>query len=169
MLSRRLVARAFHTSAAALKEAAAPSAPAGGKYAELTLNFALPHRAIVSKKEVKRVTVPGREGTMGVERSAPPIVSELRPGLVRVDFQDNTTEEVFIPGGFAFKHANNSMDISAPEAVKLEHVDVDALRAAASEATKKLAGAAAGSRDATEAKVALEVYAALSKALKVAL
>ncbi len=82
---------------------------------------------------------------------------------------DNSIEEVFVPGGFAFKHANNTMDVSAPEAVKLEHVDADALRAANAEAVKKLAGAAAGSREATEAKIALEVYGALGKAMKVQL
>jgi F0F1-type ATP synthase epsilon subunit len=164
----RAAARGYHASARLCKEAA-PAAAATGKLAELTLNFAVPHRAIVNKKEVKRVTFPGREGAMGVERNAPPVVSELRPGVVRVDHADNSVEELFIPGGFAFKHPNNSMDISAPEAVKLEHVDVDALRAANAEAGKKLAAAAAGSKEGAEAKIALEVYAALAKALKVTL
>jgi hypothetical protein len=77
--------------------------------------------------------------------------------------------QVFIPGGFAFKHANNTMDISAPEAVKLEDIDVDALRAANSEAAKRLAAAGAGTRDAAEARAALEVYSALGKTLKVTL
>ena len=37
---------------------------------ELTLNFAIPHRSIVNKKEVKRVTVPGRDGALGIEKVA---------------------------------------------------------------------------------------------------
>ena len=115
------------------------------------------------------MTIPGREGVMGVERNAPPVVAELKPGVVRVDFLDNTTEEVFIPGGFAFKHANNTMDISAPEGVKLEHIDVEALRVRNTEAALKLAAAVAGSKEAAEAKIVLEVYAALSKAVKVSL
>jgi F0F1-type ATP synthase epsilon subunit len=115
------------------------------------------------------VTIPGRDGVMGVERNAPPLVAELKPGVVRVDFLDNTTEEVFVPGGFAFKHANNTMDISAPEGVKLEHIDVEALRARNAEAVAKLAAAAAGSKDAAEAKIQLELYNALSKSVKVAL
>jgi len=74
-----------------------------------------------------------------------------------------------VPGGFAFKHANNMMDVSAPEAIKLEHVDADALRARNAEATQKLAGAVAGSKEAAEAKIVLELYGALGKAAKVTL
>ena len=160
--------RGLHASALARKDVGAEKAVVG-KLEQLTLNFAIPHRAIVNKKEVKSVTIPGREGVMGVERNAPPVVAELKPGVVRVDFLDNTTEEVFIPGGFAFKHANNTMDISAPEGVKLEHIDVEALRVRNTEAALKLAAAVAGSKEAAEAKIVLEVYAALSKAVKVSL
>ena len=167
-LVARPLARALHASAAARKAEAAAGAVTG-KLEQLTLNFAIPHRAIVNRKEVKSVTIPGRDGAMGLERSSPPIVAELKPGVVRVDFLDNSTEEVFIPGGFAFKHANNMIYVSAPEAVKLEHVDVEALRARNAEAAQKLAGAAAGSKEAAEAKIVLEVYNALSKAVKATL
>jgi len=44
-----------------------------------------------------------------------------------------------------------------------------ALRARNAEAAQKLAGAAAGSKEAAEAKIVLEVYNALSKAVKVTL
>ena len=126
---------------------------------ELTLNFAIPHRAIVNKKEVKRVTVPGREGALGIERNSPPLLTELKPGVVRVDFNDSTaSEEYFVPGGFAFKHANNVMDVSAPEGVKLDSVDPDALRAANAEATKALAAATPNSKAQAEAKIQLELF-----------
>ena len=72
-----------------------------------------------------------------------------------------------MPGGFAFKHANNVMDVSAPEGVKLEHVDVDALRAAAAEATKDFAAAAPGSKAAAEARLALDLFKVLGQAVKV--
>ena len=159
--------RTFHSSSALRKKVEETAVV--GKLEQLTLNFAIPHRAIVNKKEVKSVTIPGRDGVMGVERNAPPIVAELKPGVVRVDFLDNTTEEIFIPGGFAFKHANNLMDISAPEGVKLEHIDADALRARNTEAQQKLASATPGSKDAAEAKITLELYQALSKAAKISI
>lgn len=159
--------RALHASAP--RSAAAPAAAASTKLPELVLNFALPHRALVAKKDVKRVTLPGRDGALGIEKNSPPLLSELQPGVVRVDFNDNTSEEYFIPGGFAFKHANNAMDVTAPEGVKLEHVDADALRAANAAAVKDLAAAPAGSRPAAEAKVQLELFGILAKSLKVQL
>lgn len=163
----RIAARRFHSSVrVGAKEAAAP---AQTKYAELTVNFAVPDRSLVAKKEVKRITVPGRDGALGLEKNSPPILTELRPGVVRVDFMDNSAEEYFVPGGFAFKHPNNVIDVSAPDGVKLEHIDVEALRAANREVSAKAASAAAGSKEAAEVKVQLEVYRILSQALKVQL
>ena len=68
------------------------------KRAELTLNFAIPHRSIVNKKEVKRVTLPGRDGALGLEKNSPPLLTELKPGVIRVDYLDNTAVEFFVPG-----------------------------------------------------------------------
>ena len=133
--------------------------PPSDKRVELTLNFAIPHRSLVNKKEVKRVTVPGRDGSLGIEKNSPPLLTELKPGVVRVDYNDSTaSEEYFVPGGFAFKHANNVMDVSAPEGVKLDSVDADALRAANAEATKALAAATMGSKAHAEAKIQLELF-----------
>jgi F0F1-type ATP synthase epsilon subunit len=163
----RIIARRLHSSA--LRAAEAAPAAASGKLAELTLNFAVPDRALVNKKEVKRVTVPGRDGALGLERNSPALLTEMRPGVIRVDFMDNSSEEFFVPGGFAFKHANNQMDISAPEGVKLEHIDLDALRAANADAIKKREAATAGSKEQAEAKITLDLYRILAQTLKVQL
>lgn len=87
--------------------------------------------------------------------------------MVRIDYTDATSEEFFIPGGFAFQHANNTLDVSTVEGVKLEQVDVDALRAANGEALKRRDAAAAGSKEQAEAKLALETFRTLALALKV--
>ena len=105
------------------------------------------------------MTVPGRDGALGIQKNSPPLLTELKPGVVRVDFNDNSaSQEFFVPGGFAFKHANNVVDVSAPEGVKLDSVDQDALRAANAEATKALAAATLGSKAHAEAKIQLELY-----------
>jgi len=158
--------RAFHVASVAT--AAAEKAAAAADTSELVLNLAVPHRSLVAKMAVKRVTLPGRDGVFGVEKNSPPLLSELRPGVIRVDFNDGASEEYFVPGGFSFKHANNVMDVSCPEGVKLDQVDVDALRAANTEAGKKR-DAAAGSKEAAEAKVVLELYRSLSQSLKITL
>jgi len=167
-LFSRATVRSFHVARPALAEAAKPAAAGAGVVAaELTVTLALPHRSLVAKKEVKRITLPGREGVFGVEKNSPPSVSELAPGLVRVDFLDNTSEEYFISGGFSFKHPNNFMDVSTTEGVKLDQIDVDALRAANAEAIKKRDAAAAGSREQAEAKVQAEVFRKLGQSLKI--
>ena len=97
------------------------------------------------------------------------MLSELRPGVVRVDHLDNTIEEYFIPGGFAFKHASNVLDVSSPDSAQLDQIDADALRTANAEATKKRDAAAAGTKEYVEAALALEVFKSLGQALKVAL
>ena len=160
---------------ASLQKDCAAALPAMFKYADILafeaglLTLALPNRSLVAKREVARVTLPGRDGVFGTEKNSPPVVAELAPGLVRVDYLDATSEEFFIPGGFAFKHANNSMDVSTVEGVKLDTVDVDALRAANADAVKRRDAAEAGSKPHAEAKLAIEVYRTLGLALKIAL
>jgi F-type H+-transporting ATPase subunit delta len=83
MFAARTLVRRFHASAA--RAAAPKEAATAAKLPELTLNFAAPTRAFVNKKEVKRVTVPSRDGALGLERNAPPLLAELRPGVVRVE------------------------------------------------------------------------------------
>ena len=136
---------------------------------ELTVNVAAPEGALVKGKAVKRVTLPGRAGVFGIEKNSPPMLSELRPGIIRVDHIDGSAEEFFVPGGFAFKHKRNHMDVSCPEAATLDQIDVDALRAANAAAIKSKDAAAAGSKEFAEAVLVLEVYKVLAQSLKVTL
>lgn len=166
MLAARSVVRAFSSSAIRAADAAAAT---GAAAPELILNFAVPSKPLVYKKAVKRVTLPGRDGAFGLEKNSPPLLSELKPGVVRVDYEDNTSEEHFIPGGFAFKHPNNVVDVSAPESLKLTEVDADALKSANAEAQKKKDAASPGTKEFVEAQLSLEVYRILSQAAKVQL
>lgn len=171
MLSRTF-ARGFRAAAAARVHAGRPlraEAAAASSPSELTVNVAAPEGALVKGKVVTRVTLPGRAGVFGIEKNSPPMLSELRPGIIRVDHVDGSSEEFFVPGGFAFKHKRNHMDVSIPEAAKLDQIDVDALRAANAAATKSKDAAAAGSKEFAEAVLALEVYKVLSQSLKVTL
>ena len=91
-LSRRLIAapvlaRTFAAEAAATAE----------KFDELRFNFAVPDRVLVDNKSVTRVTLPGRGGTMGIEKNMPPVVTELRPGVVLVEYEKGEKEEFFVP------------------------------------------------------------------------
>jgi F-type H+-transporting ATPase subunit delta len=161
----RSASRLFST--ARLVAAAEKAAPAAAASSELVVTFALPSKAVVSKKELKRVTVPAKEGVMGIEKSAPTGVYELGPGQVTLDHMDGSREDYFIPGGWVFKHQNNSVDLSSVEAVKLDSIDVEALRSANAEAVKRRDAANPGSKEQAEAKIAIELYRTLGQSLKV--
>lgn len=134
---------------------------------ELRLNVAVPHTTLVADAEVKLVTMPARDGVMGIEKNSPPIIAELKPGMLRVDYLDGKVEEFFVPGGVAFNHDNNKCDISVPEGVSVEDIDGDRLREDAAAWNAKKASAAAGSKEAVEAEAALEVLSAAGKAIGV--
>lgn len=59
------------------------------------------------------------------------------------------------------------LDVSTVEGVKLDQIDVDALRTANAAALKKRDAAAAGSKEHAEAKLALETFRTIALALKV--
>ena len=87
--SRRLAApmtRSFAADAAGVE-----------KFEDLRFSFAVPDRVLVDNKSVVRVTLPGRGGTLGVERNMPPAVAELRPGVVLVEYEKGDKEEFFVP------------------------------------------------------------------------
>jgi F0F1-type ATP synthase epsilon subunit len=115
-----VVRRMFSTSVRALAEAEAGSSEAA---TELRLNLSVPSRNLVSGAAVARVTLPGRAGTFGVEKSSPAMVSELRPGVVHVLGLDGSEQKFFIPGGFAFVHGDNRVDVSTSEGVRVEDID----------------------------------------------
>lgn len=115
----RVFRRAFSTTGRVLAEAEAAAAEA----TELRLNLAVPARALISGAEVARVTLPGRAGRFGVEKSSPSMLAELRPGVVNVIHLDGRSEDFFVPGGFAFVHGDNRIDVSTPEGVRVEDLD----------------------------------------------
>lgn len=59
-----------------------------------------------------------------------PTVAQLRPGVVTVHTeQDKDIEKYFVSSGFAFVHADSTAEIVAVEAVKLDELDTEAVRA----------------------------------------
>eukprot|EP00500_Bicosoecida_sp_ms1_P009805 CAMPEP_0203823840 /NCGR_PEP_ID=MMETSP0115-20131106/50227_1 /ASSEMBLY_ACC=CAM_ASM_000227 /TAXON_ID=33651 /ORGANISM="Bicosoecid sp, Strain ms1" /LENGTH=185 /DNA_ID=CAMNT_0050732873 /DNA_START=49 /DNA_END=606 /DNA_ORIENTATION=- len=162
VLARRSIAT---TRAALAEEAEEAHANVDG---DMLLTFAVPDKALVQKRAIFRVTVPGRAGTFGIQKRSPPMLAELRPGVVDVDFDGKgDSVQYFVPGGFAFTHADNTVDVSAPEAVLLEDIDADLVRSEAEKAKQAKDAAASGSPEEAKAAIASEVYKALGHALGV--
>ncbi len=59
-----------------------------------------PERLLVSEP-VDMVVVPGAEGDFGVLPRHAPLISTVRPGVIRVFEGNQVTSEIFIAGGFA--------------------------------------------------------------------
>jgi F-type H+-transporting ATPase subunit epsilon len=87
---------------------------------KLTFELVSPERLLLSE-EVEMVTVPGTEGEFGVLAHHAPVMTALRPGMIRiVGGTDN--RDVFVWGGFAEVN-EKGLTILAEEAQMIEDVD----------------------------------------------
>ena len=87
-------------------------------------------QALLSLAQVDLVLLPAVTGDFGVMPGHVPTVAQLRPGVVTVHHElDKAIEKFFVSSGFAFVHADSSTDVCAVEAVKLEDLDPEAVRA----------------------------------------
>ncbi len=80
--------------------------------------------------QVDLVLLPALTGDFGVMPGHVPTVAQLRPGVITVHkTMDKEIEKYFVSSGFAFVHADSSTDVCAVEAVKVEDLDPEAVRA----------------------------------------
>ncbi|MAS87877.1 MAG: ATP synthase F1 subunit epsilon [Micavibrio sp.] len=70
------------------------------------------------------VVVPGEEGDIGVLAEHSPLVTTIRPGVVRMykDDMANVTDQIFLAGGFA-DITPDRVTILAEEALALSQID----------------------------------------------
>ena len=59
-----------------------------------------PEKLLVSQA-VDMVVVPGAEGDFGVLPRHSPLISAIRPGVIKIYEQGQVTETIFVSGGFA--------------------------------------------------------------------
>jgi len=82
--------------------------------------------ALVFFGDAEQVDLPGAEGDMGVLAGHAPIVSALRPGIVKV-IADGRDEAFVVTGGFA-EFSGEELTILADTADRVEDFDVAALK-----------------------------------------
>lgn len=146
----------------------AEGAAAAGVPDKLTFNFYLPHAVLGSSQKVDLVLLPATTGDFGVMPGHVPTVAQLRPGVVTIHKElDKEVDKYFVSSGFAFVHPDSTADICAVEAVKLEDLDPEAVRAGLAEYSAKL-GSLQGKADDYEiaaAQIGVEVYSSMNAAL----
>ncbi len=80
-----------------------------------------PERLLISA-EVDMVVVPGSEGDFGVLPGHAPLISSVRPGVIRIHDQGEVSERIFIKGGFA-EVTPEGCTVLAEEAVLISELD----------------------------------------------
>ncbi|MGA0532489.1 F0F1 ATP synthase subunit epsilon [Hansschlegelia sp. KR7-227] len=96
---------------------------------------------LVFSEEVEHVVVPGAEGEFGVLAHHAPLLSTLRPGVLKVYKTDGgEPQKLFVRGGFADVNPKG-LTVLADEATPLEQFEVAKLDAAIKDAEDDVADA----------------------------
>lgn len=124
-----------------------------------------PERLLLSE-EVTMVVVPGSEGEFGVMAGHAPMMSTLRPGLLRVSREGGADQAYFVRGGFA-EAGPKGLTVLAEQATSLSDLKAEDIASQIRDAEEDLADA--GDDDARARSAAVlaqlrEVQAALKLA-----
>jgi F-type H+-transporting ATPase subunit epsilon len=84
-----------------------------------------PERLLLSE-QVDMVVVPGAEGDFGVLPRHAPLISTLRPGVIRIFEGREVKNRIFVAGGFA-EVTSERCTVLAEEAVPVRDIDPAAL------------------------------------------
>jgi F-type H+-transporting ATPase subunit epsilon len=120
-----------------------------------------PERLLLSE-EVDMVEVPGEEGDFGVLVRHAPLISTLRPGVIKVHDGGSVTQRIFVAGGFA-EVTPQRCTVLAEEAVEVGEIDRAAAEQRLSDARDDLLDAKDEAQKATaerQIKVAEELVKA---------
>ncbi|GLD95997.1 hypothetical protein PINS_up004675 [Pythium insidiosum] len=160
----RALSRSLHTTA---RRMASDASGAAATATKVTLNLTSPYQAFFKNAQVDLVQIPGVDGEYGVTAGHTPIISQLKPGVVKVHVErEKDVQSFFTAGGFALTHADSTTDIACVELVKLEDVDAAAAEAGLNKYKAAVAAAPEGSAEKAEAQIGLDVHQALVSALQ---
>lgn len=85
--------------------------------------------ALVLSRDVEMVVVPGAEGDFGVLPRHTPMISNVRPGVLKVYENGQVTDRIFVAGGFA-EVTPTRCTVLADEAAPVAEIDRSAAETA---------------------------------------
>lgn len=94
---------------------------------KIAFDLVTPERQLLSE-DAEMVTIPGREGDMGVMEGHMPLISTLRPGLIDVKGGSEGDRRFHVIGGFA-EVTPDKLTVLAEEAVPVSEMTAAALEA----------------------------------------
>ena len=95
-----------------------------------------PEKSFLSKENVTEVVVPAFEGEIGILKDHIPIISFLKPGIVKV-FIGNEEENYYVEDGIV-EFKNNSLSILTSSIFNLKDADKNYINKAISDSEKEL-------------------------------
>ena len=101
---------------------------------KFTLEIISPEGTIL-KAEASEVVIPAYEGEMGILKDHIPLITFLRPGLIKI--KDNDETSFFVEEG-TVEFANNNLLILTSTAKELSAIDQSSLQKQITEAEKKM-------------------------------
>ena len=114
--------------------------------------------------EASLVVVPASEGDIGIAPRHAPLLTELRPGAVRVQSEGQEERLFYVTGGL-LEIQPNAVMVLADSALRPDQLDVDGAEEARNKAEEALAGAT-GKSDIEKAQRDLAEASARHRALK---
>ena len=102
------------------------------------LSIVTPEREVFAAP-VQSISLPGVEGSFGIQRGHAPIMAALDAGLVVVRDADNAEQRMAIGGGF-FQMIGNTATLLADSVEAQSDINVERARQAEQRATSRLAG-----------------------------
>ena len=101
---------------------------------KFTVEIISPDKPIL-KTDASEVTIPSYEGQMGILKDHIPLITFLRPGLVKII---NETEKLFLVDDGTVEFANNNLLILTSTAKEISKIDQNSLSELIGEAEKKI-------------------------------
>ena len=100
-----------------------------------TVEIISPDRSVI-KIETNEVVIPSYEGEMGILKDHIPLITFLRPGIIKIS--DDNEKNFFVEEG-TVEFSNNNLLILTSSAIKLSDINQNLANNLISEAEKKLA------------------------------
>jgi F-type H+-transporting ATPase subunit epsilon len=107
-----------------------------------TFELVSPEKMLFSR-DVTMVTVPGSKGEYGVLAGHAPMITEIKPGVIRIYVDEDTTvtSSIFVGGGFA-EVTQTRFTVLAGEALPVSELNKAEIQNQANDLSKKFDAAA---------------------------
>ena len=100
------------------------------------LEIVNPEKSFLSKENVSEVVIPAFEGEIGILKDHIPIISFLKPGIIKV-FTGTEEENYYVEDGIV-EFKDNSLSILTSSIFNLKDIDKNYINNSISEAEKEL-------------------------------